>query len=38
MKGVLSAEVAILMKDCEVPEDFKNWLCKVNFCPYDSFV
>ena len=19
-------------------EDFKNWLCKFNFCPYDSFV
>ena len=26
------------MRDCEVPEDFKNFLCKYNICSYDSFV
>jgi len=38
VKGVLSAEMAILMRDYEVPEDFKNWLCRYNICSYESFV
>ena len=38
VKNVLSSEMAALMLECDVPEDFKNWLCKFNICSFDSFV
>ena len=30
--------MAALMRDCDVPDEFKNWLIKFNICSYDSFV
>jgi len=38
VKNVLSPEMAALMLECDVPEDFKNFLCKFNICSFDSFV
>jgi len=38
INGVLNAEMATLMRDCSVCQEFKDFLCKFNICTMDCFV
>jgi hypothetical protein len=38
IKGVLNAEMANLLREHSICEDFRNFLCKFNICTYEAFV